>query len=62
MWYVWECNKCKSTLTINYDATEADYNRFKSCGCKHAGHYEWKENHNDADRAYYERYGSKLNG
>lgn len=62
MWYVWQCNKCSSTLTINYDATEADYHRFKNCGCKLAGLYEWKENHNDSDRAYYERYGSKLNG
>lgn len=47
MYYVWECTACKGMLTINYDATEADYNRFKRCGCKGDGLYEWKRNYND---------------
>jgi hypothetical protein len=47
LWYVWECNKCSSTLTINYDANEEDYERFKNCGCEDNGIYEWKYNHKD---------------
>lgn len=50
MWFVWECEACKGTLTLNYDATETDYLRFRKCGCKADGEYVWKENHNDADR------------
>jgi hypothetical protein len=52
MWYVWICNACAGTLTINYDATEADYLRFRKCGCKHDGEYEWSHNHNDGEKVY----------
>jgi hypothetical protein len=47
MIYVWECNKCGSTLKLNYDATEEDYLRIKDCGCKDDGEYEWMENQHD---------------
>ena len=43
-WYVWECNQCSSTMTINYDATDDDYQRFKNCGCNFDGILEWKYN------------------
>lgn len=51
-WYVWQCSACKGTLTINYDATEADYLRFRKCGCKQQGEFVWKENHNDGEKVY----------
>jgi hypothetical protein len=44
IWYVWECNQCSSTMTINYDATDEDYERFKNCGCNLDGMLEWKYN------------------
>ncbi|RCW51317.1 hypothetical protein DFP97_102515 [Paenibacillus prosopidis] len=47
MWYVWECNQCGSTMTLNYDATEEDYHRIKNCGCKLDGLYEWKYNYDE---------------
>lgn len=47
VWHVWECNQCGSTLTINYDANDDDYNRIKNCGCKFEGVLEWKHNYND---------------
>lgn len=56
MWYVWECDKCTSTMQINYDATEADYLRFRKCGCKAGGEYVWKENHNDPNGVIWYEY------
>lgn len=32
-WYLWACANCGSTMTINYVASEQDYNRFKACHC-----------------------------
>jgi hypothetical protein len=52
MWYVWQCNKCAGTLTINYDATEADYLRFKNCGCKEKGEFVWSHNTDDSGKVY----------
>jgi hypothetical protein len=34
-------------LTINYNATEEDYLRFKNCGCKDNGIFEWSHNYED---------------
>lgn len=48
-WYVWECNKCKSTMTINYEASEEDYIRFKNCGCRSEGLLEWKKTYEDEE-------------
>jgi hypothetical protein len=52
-WYVWKCNaeNCNSTLTINYYATEEDYHRFKKCGCKENGLFEWQYNYHDYENA-----------
>lgn len=50
MWYVWVCNQCSATLTINYDATAEDYKRFKDCVCKDKGIYEWKHSYEEIEK------------
>lgn len=43
--YVWTCG-CGAVMTINYDATEADYQRFKACVC--GGELAWSHNEEEA--------------
>lgn len=47
--YVWKCDKkCGAVMTINYDATEADYQRFKKCTCD-GGELAWSHNVEEAN-------------
>lgn len=48
-WYVWGCKECGATMTINYFATEEDYSRFKSCGCKGNGVMEYQSESEDGE-------------